>query len=570
MPLIRDSLIELIREGIHQAQAANVLPDFEPPDFVVEHPKQATHGDYATNVALQSARLARMAPRAIAQAIVEHMPPADYIGRVEIAGAGFINITLAPEWVAQQVETIQAAGATWGNLDIGTGQKAQVEFVSANPTGPLHIGRTWGAVLGDTIANLLEAVGYEVTREYYFNNAGRQMQILGKSVRARYMELIGKPATFPEDGYQGEYIWEIARTIVQEQGDAWANEGWRPFKERAEAWLFEDIRNTLARLGIHFDVWFNEHDLYTSGAIERTVQALRERGYAYDKDGAVWFRATAFGAEKDRVLIKSTGEPTYRLPDIAYHVNKLERGFDRIVNIFGADHKDEYPDVIAGVRALGYDADRIQVVIHQFINLVRGGRQVRMSTRRANYVTLDDLLDAVTITHPESGVTIPGKDPVRFMLLTRSPDSPMNFDLDLVAQQTPENPVYYVQYAHARICSILRKAEEEGWHPTGPDGWETSDTTILTHPAEQALIKKMLELPEVVENAVQKLSPHQLSFYAMDLASTFHTFYRDCRVLSSDPGEKDRTRARLKLVGASRIVLARVLGLMGMTAPERM
>ncbi len=568
--MIRDEVHELIREGIRRAQEAGALPAFEPPAFAVEHPKQAEHGDYATNIALQSARAARMAPRAIAEAIVQHLPQADYVGKVEVAGPGFINITLAPQWLAQQVETIRAAGERWGSLDMGTGQKAQVEFVYANPTGPLHIGRTWGAVLGDTIANLLEAVGYDVTREYYFNNAGRQMRILGQSVRARYLELIGRPSKFPEEGYQGEYIWEIARTIVQEQGDAWADEDWRPFKERAEAWLFEDIRHTLERMGIHFDVWFNEHDLYVSSAIMKTVEALRERGYAYDKDGAVWFKATAFGAEKDRVLIKSNGEPTYRLPDIAYHINKLERGFDRIVNIFGADHKDEYPDVIAGVRALGYDADRIQVVIHQFINLVRAGKQVRMSTRRANYVTLDDLLDAVTITHPESGVTIPGKDPVRFMLLTRSPDSPMNFDLDLVTQQTPENPVYYVQYAHARICSILRKAEEEGWQPSGPDGWETGDVSLLTHPAELALIRKMLELPEVVESAVEKLTPHQLSFYAMDLASNFHAFYRDCRVLSSDPNDAALTKARLKLVDASRITLARVLGLMGMTAPERM
>jgi arginyl-tRNA synthetase len=568
--LIRDAIAELIQEGIHRAQEAGDLPLFEIPVILIEHPKQADHGDYATNAAMQLARAAHMTPLRIAQAIVQHLPPADYIGQVAVAGPGFINITLSPTWIARQVETIRAAGMNWGNLDIGRGQKAQVEFVSANPTGPLHIGRTWGAVLGDTIASLLEAAGYHVTREYYFNNAGRQMQILGQSVRARYLELIGRPAEFPEEGYQGDYIWEIARTIVEEQGTAWAEEDWPVFKERAEAWLFNDIRHTLERMGIHFDVWFNEYDLYTSSAIQKTVQALRERGYVYDKDGAVWFKATAFGADKDRVLIKSTGEPTYRLPDIAYHVNKLERGFQRIINVLGADHKDEYPDVIAGVRALGYDADRIQVVIHQFINLVREGKQVRMSTRRANYITLDDLLDEVTITHPESGVTIPGKDPVRFMLLTRSPDSPMNFDLDLVTRQTNENPVYYVQYAHARICSILRKAEEEGWQLDGPDGWGNGDVTLLTHPAELTLIRKMLELPEVIESAVEKLAPHQLSFYAMDLASHFHAFYRDCRVLSSDPADAALTRARLKLVDASRITLARVLGLMGMTAPERM
>jgi arginyl-tRNA synthetase len=568
--LIRDTIAELIRKGVRRAQAAGDLPAFDLPEITVEHPRQADHGDYATNVALQLARIAKMAPPRIAQIIVRYLPTADCVGKIDAAGPGFINVTLAPAWIARQVDTIRAAGMTWGNLDMGHGQKAQVEFVSANPTGPLHIGRTWGAVLGDTIASLLEAVGYQVTREYYFNNAGRQMQILGESVRARYRELIGRPTEFPEEGYQGDYIWEIARTIVAEQGEAWAEEEWPAFKEQAEAWLFENIRGTLERMGIHFDVWFNEHSLYTSGAVEETVQALRERGYVYDQDGAVWFRATHFGADKDRVMIKSSGEPTYRLPDIAYHVNKMERGFDRIVNIFGADHKDQYPDVIAGVRALGYDGDRIQVVIHQFINLVREGKQVRMSTRRANYITLDDLLDEVTITHPESGVTIPGKDPVRFMLLTRSPDSPMNFDLDLVTRQTNENPVYYVQYAHARICSILRKAEEDGWQPGGPDGWEAGDVTLLTHPAELTLTRKMLELPEVIEIAVQKLAPHQLSFYAMDLASIFHAFYRDCRVLSSDPADAELTRARLKLVDASRITLARVLGLMGMTAPERM
>ncbi|GAB4516902.1 MAG: arginine--tRNA ligase [Anaerolineae bacterium] len=568
--MVRDEIASLIQQAIRRAQEAGDLPPFEVPAVTVEHPKQADHGDYASNVALQLARAARMAPPKIAQAIVKHLPEAPFIGNVEVAGPGFINITLSEQWLAQQVEAIRSAGLAWGSLDIGKGQKAQVEFVSANPTGPLHIGRTWGAVLGDTIANLLEAVGYQVTREYYFNNAGRQMQILGLSVQARYRELLGLPSDFPEEGYQGQYIYDIAQAIVDEHGDTWADQDWKAFKERAEAWMFDNIRQTLERMGIHFDVWFNEHDLYTSSAIEKTVQALRERGYAYDKDGAVWFRATAFGAEKDRVLIKSTGEPTYRLPDIAYHVNKIERGFDLIVNIFGADHKDEYPDVIAGVRALGYDADRIRVVIHQFINLVREGKQVRMSTRRANYITLDDLLDEVTITHPESGVTIPGKDPVRFMLLTRSPDSPMNFDLDLVTQTTSENPVYYVQYAHARICSILRKAEEEGWAEEGPNGWGQGDVSLLTHPAELTLIRKMLELPEVIEAAVEKLSPHYLSFYAMDLASNFHAFYRDCRVLSSDPQEAELTRARLKLVDASRLVLARVLGLMGMTAPERM
>jgi arginyl-tRNA synthetase len=327
--------------------------------------------------------------------------------------------------------------------------------------------------------------------------------------------------------------------------------------------MFENIRMTLERMGIAFDVWFNENDLY-KGAIDAALAQLRERGYVYEKDGAVWFKAMEFGADKDRVLIKSSGEPTYRMPDIAYHVNKLGRGFALIVNVFGADHKDEYPDVIAGVRALGLDADRIRVVIHQFINLVRDGKQVRMSTRRANYVTLDDLLDEVTFTHPESGVTIPGKDPVRFMLLTRSANSAMNFDIGLVTKTTNENPVYYVQYAHARIASIIREAKERGqYHDDG-------DVRLLTHPAEHTLIRKLLELPEQVEIATRHLTPHLLSHYAQGLASTFHAFYHDCRVLPGEGVELDVSKARMKLVRATKQVLARTLGLMGMSAPESM
>ncbi len=566
--MIRDELASLLNQAAEAAQRAGALPPFDLPSLTVERPKQASHGDYASAAALSLARLAHKPPLQIAQAIVRHIPPSDMLGKVEAVPPGFINLTLSDAWLARQVDAILAAGMSFGNLDIGRGRKAQVEFVSANPTGPLTIGRTWGAVLGDVIANLLAAAGYDVTREYYFNNAGRQMRILGESVRARYLELLGHDVPFPEEGYHGEYIYDIARDILEKHGSAWAEKDWQPFKEAAEAAVFANIRATLRRFGLEFDVWFNESSLYTSGEIERTLAALRERGYAYDADGAVWFRATAFGADKDRVLVKSSGEPTYRLPDIAYHVNKLERGFDLIVNIFGADHKDEYPDVIAGVRALGYPADRIKVVIHQFINLVREGKQVRMSTRRANYVTLDDLLDEVTVTNPETGISIPGKDPVRFILLTRSPDSTMNFDLELAKRQSNENPVYYVQYAHARIASILRYAQESG----AMDGSipAEADVSLLTHPAEMALIRKMLDLQEVIEQAVTKLAPHYLTHYAQDLAATFHAFYRDCRVVSSEPADRPLMLARLRLVAATKIVLARVLGLMGMTAPERM
>ena len=388
--------------------------------------------------------------------------------------------------------------------------------------------------------------------------------MLGESVRARYLELLGHAVTFPEKGYQGEYIYDVARAIISEVGEAWLEADWKPFKERAEAWMFENIRHTLERMGIAFDVWFNENSLYADGSIERVLAQLRERGFAYDADGAVWFKATEFGADKDRVLVKSSGEPTYRLPDIAYHVNKLSRGFDLIVNIFGADHAAEYPDVLSGLRALGLDADRIRVVIHQFINLVRAGKQVRMSTRRANYVTLDDLLDEVTYTHPDSGVTIAGRNPVRFLLLTRSPDTAMNFDLAEVTRDPKDNPVYYAQYAHARCASIIHEAKERAQYH------EDGDVELLRHPAEQALIRKLLELPEQVELSVRQLAPHLLSHYSTSLASAFHAFYHDCRVLPGEGTNVELSKARLKLVRATQQVLARTLDLMGMDAPAQM
>ncbi|MEA3345330.1 MAG: arginine--tRNA ligase [Chloroflexota bacterium] len=556
--MIRDEISQLIEEAIEEAQQSGALPQFDVPEVAVEHPRDPVHGDYATPVCLQMARLAHMPPMEIAQTVVEYLPQADFIGQVEVAHPGFINFTLSEEWLVNQVEAILSAGERWGELDLGRGRKAQVEFVSANPTGPLTVGRTWGAVLGDTIANVLTAVGYDVTREYYFNNAGRQMRLLGESVRARYRELLGQPAEMPEEGYQGDYIWEIARDIVEEEGEALLEADWEPFKERAEEWVFRDIRATLDRFGLRFDVFYNENSLYESGRVDRAIEGLKRKGYAYEEEGALWFRAEQFGAEKDRVLVKSTGEPTYRLPDIAYHVHKLQRGFERIVDIFGADHHATWPDVVAGVRALGHDTSGIEVIIHQFISLIKDGQPVKMSTRAGEFVTLDELLDMVTTG------SIPGKDVVRFMLLTRSPDRSMVFDLDLAVKQSDENPVYYVQYAHARIASILRFAEERGVDSS--DG----DVGLLTHPSELALIRRMLLLPEIVERAALDLAPHHLTYYAQDLASAFHAFYRDCRVVSSDPADAELTRARLKLVRAAKTVLARTLHLMGMTAPDKM
>ncbi len=559
--MIKDDLITLIQQAAKAAQKAGDLPTFDLPAIVVEQPKNAEHGDYATNVAMQSARPARMAPIKIAEQIVRHWPAAPFVGKVDVAPPGFINITLDDGWLAQQVAVIQSNPAAFGNSDVGQGRKAQVEFVSANPTGPLTIGHAWGAVLGDSIASLLQATGWDVTREYYFNNGGRQMRLLGESLQVRCLELLGDYRSIPQDGYQGDYLRWVASTLHAEYGDALAEKDVDFFRTKAVDAIFANIRCTLDRLGIRFDVYYNELDLYETGKVNAAVQALASSGYAYQKDGATWLRATDLGLKQDRVIIKSSGEPTYRMPDIAYHVHKMQRGFDFVVDIFGADHHATWPDVLAGVRALGYNTDGIKVIIHQFITLLRDGQEVKMSTRRGEFVTIDSLLDDITTE------TIPGKDVMRFTLLTRSPDSSMNFDLDLAVKQSSENPVYYVQYGHARISSILRKATEEGFPPAA---YAQGDLSLLTHPSELALLRKMVALPEVIANAAEQLAPHQLSHYAQELATQFHAFYRDCRVVSSDPADRAISLARLRLCEAARIVLARALGLMGVTAPERM
>lgn len=551
--LIRDQIADWIAAGLGAAQEAGALPRFDLPPVAVERPRQPGYGDYASPICLRLAKEARLSPREIATRVVDHLPPAPFTGKVEVAGAGYINITLDPGWLAAQVEVILAAGETFGNLGLGLGKKAQVEFVSANPTGPLTVGRGRGGVMGDTLANLLTAAGYQVEREYYFNNAGRQMEILGDSVRLRYLELLGHPIEFPENYYQGDYIRDIAAMLQAEYGDSLVDADVGVFKERAEAEIFAGIRATLARLRIHFDNYFNESSLHEGGQVAAVLAKMRERGWIYEKDGATWFRAPEGEGKKDRVLIKSTGEPTYRLPDIAYHVEKIRRGYDLMVTILGADHVEEYPDVLAGLQALGYRTDNVRVVFHQFVTLVRGGEQVRMSTRKGHFVTLDELIDEV------------GVDAVRYFMLARSPDSHMEFDLDLAVEQSERNPVYYVQYAHARIASILRHAAAQGW-----DIESSGDVSLLTHESELALIRKMLELPEVIEQGVVQLTPHYLPFYAQELAAIFHAFYRDCRVVSSDPADAELTRARLRLVRAARLVLARVLHLMGVTAPERM
>ena len=526
-----------------------------------EKPRLEAHGDITTNVALLLAKSAGKNPRAVAQEIVSamHIDP-ESVAMVEIAGPGFINFRFTERFFTQQLRTVLTQGSDFGKSTVGGGKKTQVEFVSANPTGPLSVGHGRQAAIGDTIANLLEWTGHDVTREYYYNNAGRQMRLLAESTYARYRQLLDPAFPFPEDGYQGEYIKEIAERLRSERGDSLCkverDEAVRICQAGAEEILFEGIKNVLARMGVIFDVFYNEDSLYTSGKIKEVVSEFRARDLAYDKDGAVWLKATALGLEQDRVIVKSTGEPTYRLPDIAYHREKFRRGFELVVDIFGADHIATFPDVIAGVKALGYDAEKVKVIIHQFVTLMRDGQQVKMSKRSANFVTLDELIEEV------------GPDAVRFFFLMRSVSSHLEFDLNLAKEQSEKNPVYYVQYAHARIASILRFAEGEGLvQASSSTEYSTIDLTLLKQPEEIALIKLLLDLPDTIESACFSYEPQRLTNYLHDVATAFHRFYHEHRVVTP---ERELSAVRLALSLASKIVLANGCKILGITAPERM
>ncbi|MGI6657377.1 MAG: arginine--tRNA ligase [Desulfobulbus sp.] len=519
--------------------------------YTIEVPKREGQGDFSTNFALVAAGLAKAKSRELAERFVGMLTDEPMIERVEIAGPGFINLFLDKAIWATVLPPIHQEGERFGSSAVGAGKRILVEFVSANPTGPLSVGHGRNAVLGDSIARLLEAAGFAVQREYYFNDAGRQMRVLGESVQARYLELLGRPHTFPEDGYQGEYIADIARALVDESGDALVDSGFEPFTERARQAIFADINATLQRIGIRFDTYFNEHSLYEDGRIYEVVEALRSRGLVYEQDGATWFKTTELGLEQDRVIIKQSGEPTYRLPDIAYHCDKFQRGYDRMINIFGSDHIATVPDVLAGVRALGHDDSRIDVVLYQFVTLLREGKQVKMSTRKATFVTVDELVDEV------------GVDALRFFFLMRKPDNLIEFDLDLALKQSQENPVYYVQYAHARLCSIDRQAREQQAVVDGAEHY----LHLLVEPEEHALLKKLADYPQLVTGAAMDLAPHRIVFYLLELAGQFHGFYNRHKVLSDDP---NLSRARLYLCGALRQVFRNGLTLIGLSAPESM
>lgn len=531
----------------------NALKQFEleeTPEIHLEAPKVESHGDASTNLAMTLARPLRNNPRAIAQQIVDAIEyDSSKISSVEIAGPGFINFRFAEDYLYDELKSIMNAGSEFGRTESQKGKKVQIEFVSANPTGPLTVGHGRNAVLGDTIARLMEWTGAEVDREYYFNNAGRQMRVLGQSVQARYLEIIGKESDFPEGGYEGEYIKDIAQELVDEKGAELADADWKPFKEKAEAAIFQDISNTLDRMNIQMDNHFNEHSLYESGDIESVVNRLKELDLVYEADGATWFKTTEFGKEKDTVLIKSSGEPTYRLPDIAYHANKLDRGYDLCIDVFGADHIATYPDVLSALKALSYDSEKVDVIVYQFVTIVKYGQPFKMSTRKANFVTLDELMDEV------------GADVTRFFFLMRSPNTHLEFDIAQAKEAGEKNPVFYLQYAHARIHSILRKASEE--YSFSGD----VDLNLLTQDAETSLIKTLFKFPDAVQSAADAREPHRVINFLNDVASAFTTFYHDCRIIGVD---ENLAQARIELAKVTAQVLKNGLTILGITAPERM
>ncbi len=570
MNLLPPQLESAVRAAIVAAQTAGDLPAFDLPEsLVIKRSDKPALSDYASPVALQIAKAARRAPLDVAGIIVQHMPALDCLDEVFAAPPGFLNFRLSESWLREQVDAILAAGDRAFTLDLGAGQRAQVEFVSANPTGPLHIGRTRGAVIGDTMARLLEALGYAVEREYYFNNAGRQMELLGKTLQARYLQVLGRPAEIPEEGYKGGYMVEIARDLAAQVGDSWAEADWPRFKEHAEQVIFGWIRASLHRMNVYHDVFFNENSLYETGAVWQTLERLREGGYIYsaaveeqasDEERAAaeakglapaqWFRSTAFGDEKDRVMVKASGEPTYTLPDVAYHCNKFDRGFNYLVNVLGADHGTQYQTVQRGLKALGYNPDNLDVIIHQMVRIYRGGELVRGSTRAGDVIAVDEVMDEV------------GTDAVRYFILARSPNTDVDFDLDLAIAQNNENPVFYIQNAHVRCAGIFRQAQERGISDEGAD-------LSLLGASELAFIKRALELPEVIVQSVRELAPHKIAFFALELARLFHPMYDEVRALHGEV-PLDVAKARLRFYRAAQVVFRRVLTLMGMSAPERM
>jgi arginyl-tRNA synthetase len=552
--VIKRKLAEALEQAVTQAQQEGELAVTTLPEVIVERPQNLEHGDYASSLPLKLARAADITPQAIAEKILEFLPPLPEVSRIVVAAPGFVNFKLSSEWLTKQVAAILDAGDSYGNIDLGSGKSVQVEFVSVNPTGPLHVGHGRGAVMGSTLANVLSAAGYAVEKEYYINDAGSQLDAFNRSLYARYQQCLGVNAEMPSDGYLGSYMVDLAGKIVDKEGKRFlemsGDAALRELGAIGVAEIMRMIRQDLELLGVEFDVWFSEQSLYKNSQYKKAMKLLRDGGYVAEKENATWFISSALGEDKDNVLIRSDGSPTYFASDIAYHFNKfLERQFDTVINIWGADHQGHVSRMIAVVNALGINPERLKVIICQLVTLRRGQEVVRVSKRSGDIINLREVIDEV------------GSDACRFVFLSRSADAQMDFDLELAKKQSADNPVYYVQYAHARIASILRLAKEEGID------YARGDVSLLTTEPELTLIRRMILLPEILELVASTMEPHHLPYYAQDLATIFHSFYKQCRVVSKN---QELTWARLKLVEAAQIVLARTLHLMGMTAPESM
>jgi arginyl-tRNA synthetase len=552
--MLKQELVSCLQQAVSEAQRKGDLASAALPEVLIEHPQNPEHGDFASGLPLKLARTMKISPMAIAEKVSEHIVPPPQIDRIWVAEPGFINFTLRDDWLSMEVESILDAGESYGDIELGKGNRVQLEFVSVNPTGPLHVGHGRGAVLGSTLANVLTVSAYAVEKEFYINDMGNQIANFGRSLYARYRQCLDQEAAMPPDGYYGNYMIDLAKEIVQEEGDRFLSlpesEAASQLAELGTAKMLQGIKQDLELLNVVFDTWFSEKSLYQGGQYDKAMELLRSGGYMAKKENATWFESSALGEDKDNVLVRSDGSPTYFASDIAYHYNKfLERKFDRVIDIWGADHQGHVPRMKAVLKALNCDSEQLKVVICQLVTLRRGQEIVKVSKRSGDIITLKEVIDEV------------GSDACRFLFLSRSADSQMDFDIELAKRQSADNPVYYVQYAHARIASILDFAKER------EIDCSQGDVSLLTTEPELTLIRRLILLPEIVEQVAVTLEPHHLPYYAQDLATVFHSFYKQCRVVSKD---ETLTKARLKLVKATQIALAKVLHLMGMTAPEKM
>ncbi|MFY4775291.1 arginine--tRNA ligase [Metabacillus sp. RGM 3146] len=554
---IVDNMKERLKEEVKSAVLkAGLAEESQIPDVILETPKEKAHGDYSANMAMQLARVAKKAPRSIAEEIVENFDKGKAsIEKIEIAGPGFINFYMKNDYLTDLVPAVLTAGESYGEISIGNGERVQVEYVSANPTGTLHLGHARGAAVGDSLCSILSKAGYDVSREYYVNDAGNQINNLTISVETRYLQALGKDVEMPEDAYHGKDIIEIGQKLAEDFGDRFANETEEDrrafFREYGLKFEMDKLKKDLEEFRVPFDVWYSETSLYENGKIDQALQALREKGHIYEEEGATWFRSTEFGDDKDRVLIKNDGSYTYLTPDIAYHKDKLDRGFTKLINVWGADHHGYIPRMKAAIQALGYEKDTLEVEIIQLVHLYKNGEKMKMSKRTGKAVTLRELMEEV------------GQDAVRYFFAMRSADTHMDFDMDLAVSQSNENPVFYAQYAHARICSMLRQGEEKAiaYENNISFSHELSEKEI-------ELLKVVGEFPQAVAEAASKRIPHRITNYIYDLSSTLHSFYNAEKVL--DPENAEKSRARLALMKATQITLKNALQLIGVSAPEKM